>query len=216
MTAMLDEGTDPAGLNVTDVVQRAGVSRPTFYKYFRDVPALVWEAALRRMQATFDRVPQAALGETWTVFARGTFLTLLTDLAEHRSFYLSALAINPAEVAADFIRYLAHRLLTSSPLGPIIHRRKGPDTAQQRAQFLAAGSVWLVQHWLVTSTDPLQEVEDMVDRLSALLLSSSGATEQEIAAVRAAAPAPPVTPAPSPARAPASPTPADHDPEDLD
>lgn len=188
VTAMLDEGADPGILNVTDVVQRAGISRPTFYKYFRDVPALVRAAALHRLQVTFDRVPPAALGQTWTVFARGTFLTLLTDLATHRSFYLSALAVSPAGVAGDVVDYLAHRLLTSSPLGPVIHRRPGPDTAQQRAEFLAAGSVWLVQRWLATSDDALGEVEDMVGRLSALLLAGSGATEQEIAAVRTAAP----------------------------
>ncbi|MGO1885940.1 MAG: hypothetical protein ACTH3G_11355, partial [Citricoccus sp.] len=49
--------------------------------------------------------------------------------------------------------------------------------------------VWLVQQWLASSTDPLSEVADMVERLSALLLSSPGATEAEIAAFRAASPA---------------------------
>lgn len=186
VTAMLDEGADPAILNVAVLARRAGVSRPTFYQYFRDVPALVRAAALQRMEATFDRVPPVEHGDTWTVFAQDTFLTLLTDLAERRRFYLSALALNPTEVASDFVRYISHRLLNHSPLGPIIARRPGPDTAAQRAEFLAAGAVWLVQQWLATSTDPLGEVEDMVGRLSALLLASSGATEAEISAGRSA------------------------------
>lgn len=193
VTAILDEGADPHApntpLNVADVARRAGVSRPTFYKYFRDVPTLVRAAALQRMEATFERVPTVELGDTWTVFARDTFQTLLTDLAAHRRFYLSAIALNPADVASDFVRYISHRLLAYSPLGPVIHRRKGPDTAAERAEFLAAGTVWLVQQWLAASADPLAEIPDMVDRLSALLLSSSGATEQEIAAVRSASPA---------------------------
>lgn len=189
VTAMLDEGWDPAALNVADVSRRAGVSRPTFYKYFKDVPALVRAAALQRMEATFERVPPVELGDTWTVFAQDTFQTLLTDLAGRRRFYLSAITLNPTEVASDFVHYISHRLLAHSPLGPIIHRRKGPDTAAQRAEFLAAGTVWLVQQWLATSADPLGEVEDTVGRLSALLLASSGATEAEIAAVRAAQPA---------------------------
>ncbi|MFB9073211.1 TetR/AcrR family transcriptional regulator [Citricoccus parietis] len=197
VTAMLDESSqrgadpaDPAALNVADIARRAGVSRPTFYKYFKDVPALVRAAALQRMEATFERVPAVELGDTWTIFVRDTFQTLLTDLAERRRFYLSALALNPTDVASDFIRYISHRLLTHSPLGPIIHRGSGPDTAAERAEFLAAGTVWLVQQWLASSTDPLGEVPEMVERLSALLLSSSGATEQEIAAVREAQPAP--------------------------
>ncbi|GAA1125225.1 TetR/AcrR family transcriptional regulator [Citricoccus alkalitolerans] len=190
VTAMLDEDTDPTALNVADISRRAGVSRPTFYKYFKDVPALVRAAALQRMEATFERVPPVELGDTWTIFARDTFQTLLTDLAEHRRFYLSAIALNPTDVTSDFIRYISHRLLAYSSLGPIIHRRKGPDTATQRAEFLAAGTVWLVQQWLASSADPLSEVADMVERLSALLLSSSGATEQEIAAVRSASPVP--------------------------
>ncbi len=194
VTAVLDEGSqrgaDPAALNVADIARRAGVSRPTFYKYFRDVPALVRAAALQRMEATFERVPAVEIGDTWTIFARDTFQTLLTDLAERRRFYLSAIALNPTDVASDFVRYISHRLLAHSPLGPIIHRRKGPDTAAERAEFLAAGTVWLVQQWLASSTDPLGEVPEMVERLSALLLSSSGATEQEITAVRSASPAP--------------------------
>lgn len=194
VTAMLDEDTDPAALNVAVIARRAGVSRPTFYQYFRDVPALVRAAALQRMEATFERVPPVERGDTWTVFAQDTFLTLLTDLAERRRFYLSALALNPTEVASDFVRYISHRLLDHSPLGPIIHRRPGPDTALQRAGFLAAGTVWLVQQWLASSADPLSKVADMVERLSALLLSSSGATEAEIAAFRAASPAPSTNP----------------------
>ncbi|NUL44565.1 TetR/AcrR family transcriptional regulator [Cellulosimicrobium funkei] len=190
VTAMLDEDTDPTALNVADIARRAGVSRPTFYKYFRDVPALVRAAALQRMEATFERVPPVELGDTWTIFARDTFQTLLTDLAERRRFYLSALALNPTDVASDVVRYISHRLLAYSPLGPIIHRRTGPDTAAQRAEFLSAGTVWLVQQWLASSTDPLGEVPDMVERLSALILASSGATEQEIAAIRSASPAP--------------------------
>lgn len=190
ITAMLDEdsltGTGPAALNVADVSRRAGVSRPTFYKYFKDVSALVRTAALQRMDATFERVPPVALGDTWTVFAQDTFLTLLTDLAGRRRFYLSAIALNPTEVTGDVVRYIAHRLLAYSPIGPIIHRRRGPDTAQQRAEFLAAGTVWVVEQWLASSTDPLGEVTDMVERLSALLLSSSGATEAEIDAARSA------------------------------
>ncbi|WP_313815522.1 TetR/AcrR family transcriptional regulator [Citricoccus sp.] len=209
VTALLDEGVDPHHLSVTDVVQRARVSRPTFYKYFKDIPSLVREVALQRMEATFSRVPQAALGESWTAFARGTFMTLLTDLAEHRRFYLAVLAISPAIVMTDFITYLSRRLLTSSPLGPVIHRRKGPDTPRQRADFLAAGTVWLVQQWLATSTEPLEDVEEMVDRLSSLLLSSSGATEQEIAAVRSASPA--STPIPTHPRT----TPAGTSPERI-
>ncbi|MGM7666713.1 hypothetical protein [Microbacterium sp. A93] len=152
----------------------------------RSLAPLVNAAALQRLEATFERVPPVELGDTWTVFAQDTFLTLLTDLAERRRFHLSAITLNPTEVAGDFVRYISHRLLDHSPLGPIIHRRPGPDTATQRAELLAAGTVWLVQQWLAASPDPLTEIEDMVGRLSALLLASSGATAAEIAAVRAA------------------------------
>ena len=181
---LLEHGA-PAALVVADVMRANGVSRQTFYKHFSDLPAAVRAAAVARIQDSFTRIPPVALGQSWTVFARGTFEVLLTDLADHASFYRAALALAAPGLMAELVGYLAERILNVSPLGPIIRRCAGPQTPEQHAQFLGAGTVWLVCRWLESSADPRPEVDSMAETLIDLILSSSGATSEEIAAARA-------------------------------
>jgi AcrR family transcriptional regulator len=185
MTTMLDSNLPAAGMTITDVVRLAGVSRPTFYQHFGDLSALMRGAALARLEATFAKIPDAALGESWTMFVRATFRTLLADLHFHARFYLTALQ-GPGGYAlsADLVGYLAKHLLDASPLGPIIRRRVDADSATGHAELLAAGTVWHVVRWLETDFTGTNTIDAMVDRISLLLLSASGATESEIEAVR--------------------------------
>lgn len=119
------------------------------------------------------------------MFARATFRTLLADLHTHARFYLTALQ-GPAGYAlsADLVGYLSRHLLDASPLGPIIRRRVDADSATGHAELLAAGTVWHVVRWLDTDFTGTNTIDAMVDRISMLLLSASGATESEIEAVR--------------------------------
>lgn len=201
---LLDEGTDAAQLSITDIVGRAGVSRPTFYKHFDDTAALIREAALRRLQSAFDRVPSVGDDPSWPTFVRGTLRALLGELAADAPFYRAALESSFGLLTGDIIAYLATRLLESSPLGPVIRRRRGPDTPQDRAEFLAAGAMWHVTRWLFaaaevatpadapaeaataagTAADARASIDELVERLSSLLLASSGATVAELDALR--------------------------------
>ncbi|NYF12334.1 AcrR family transcriptional regulator [Pseudoclavibacter sp. JAI123] len=198
---LLDEGRDAAQLSITDIVGRAGVSRPTFYKHFDDTAALIREAALRRLQSAFDRIPSVGDDPSWPTFVRGTLRALLRELDADAPFYRSALESSFGLLTGDVIAYLATRLLESSPLGPVIRRRPGPDTPQDRAEFLAAGAMWHVTRWLFADADVTIEADttstadsstaarastdELVERLSSLLLASSGATVAELDALRA-------------------------------
>lgn len=191
---LLDEGNDAAQLSITDIVGRAGVSRPTFYKHFDDTAALIREAALRRLQAAFERIPSLGDDPSWPMFVRGTLRALLHELAADAPFYRAALETSFGLLTGDVITYLATRLLESSPLGPVIRRRPGPDTPQDRAEFLAAGAMWHVTRWLFaaadseagseSSADARASIDELVERLSSLLLASSGATVAELDALR--------------------------------
>ncbi|WP_271985036.1 TetR/AcrR family transcriptional regulator [Pseudoclavibacter terrae] len=206
---LLDEGRDAAQLSITDIVGRAGVSRPTFYKHFDDTAALIREAALQRLQSTFDRIPSVGDAPSWPTFVRGTLRALLRELDADAPFYRAALETSFGLLTGDVIAYLATRLLESSPLGPVIRRRPGPDTPRDRAEFLAAGAMWHVTRWLfadaktTAKADAAAEVtaaignapgspaaarastDELVERLSSLLLASSGATAAELDALRA-------------------------------
>ncbi|MDP9904584.1 TetR/AcrR family transcriptional regulator [Arthrobacter bambusae] len=168
-------------ITITDIVALAGVSRPTFYKNFDNIPALVREAALRRLTVAFDAIPDAALGENWPDFARGVFHGVLTELVCHSRFYLGALDLAETPISNDFVTFLSEHLLDRSPIGPVIRRRRGKDTPQQRADFLAAGTVWHVRAWLRSPRATEDAIDAFVDEIAALLLSASGATDDEIA-----------------------------------
>ncbi|WP_344033565.1 TetR/AcrR family transcriptional regulator [Leucobacter iarius] len=189
MTELLMSGKAASELSITEFVASVGVSRPTFYAHFQDVPAVARQAALTRMKHTFAKIPAAAVGDSWQSFARGTFTTLLTDLVRDARFYLTAWESAETLLTADIVGFLANRLLDESPLGPIIRRRAGADTPQQRAEFLAAGTIWQVRAWLTSGTATEDTVDAFNDQLATLLFSSSGATPEEIAATGMGAPA---------------------------
>lgn len=183
-TDLVESGERVAQLRVTDVARRAGVSRPTFYQHFADVPDLVGAAALERMQRAFARIPQVALGESWTVYAHRTFHSLLTDVERDSAFYTAVLTDARQPLVTALVQALAARLLEESPLGPVIRRRGGADEPAERAQFLAAGVLWHVASWITQPAPSREPVDTVVERLADLLLGASGATPQEIAAVR--------------------------------
>ena len=192
---MLDAADARGDLSVADLARMAGVSRPTFYQHFGDTATLIRVAALTRLDHAFRQVPAEALGDSWTAFAGSTIRTLLTELCANRTFYLRTLNGCASDALMnDVIDYLADRLLNASPLGPIIRRHPGPDTAEDRAAFLAAGVVWHVRRWLerTTSQDEIESVGEVL----ILLLRASGANADELAAAGAAAQAQPPEVAP--------------------
>ncbi|KAB1658015.1 TetR/AcrR family transcriptional regulator [Pseudoclavibacter chungangensis] len=186
MTEALDSDEGIDRLTIAELTKRAGVSRPTFYQHFADPAALVRAAGVARLEAVFVCVPQAALGESWRRFVRGTIRTILAELHERRRFYLRALdADNGGDLSRDVIEFLAVRLRDVSPLGPVLRRGVGDDLAVARSEFLAAGVFWHVARWLQRDGASAEAIDDIVEEVSELLLTASGATPEEIATARA-------------------------------
>ena len=180
MVELLHETPDLASITVADVVRRAGVSRPTFYRHFPDLGQLARAAALSRLDGIFARLPEARLGARWESFASQTFRTLFGDLAKEATFYRLALAASGGALEDDIVDYVATRLLDVSPLGPVIRRGDSSVSGRERAEFLAAGIVWHARRWLC-SESPEASLDRMVDLVSSLILHGSGATGDEIA-----------------------------------
>ncbi len=127
---------------VSEVVARAGASRPTFYQHFGDVPTLMHEAAMSRLDTAFAALPSEPVpaGGDWGEFAHVHFTQLFEHLIEHRDFYL-AIVRGPSGLAAldRLIAFLAERMNTISPLRHSIRALAGDEQAPRLAQFLAAG-----------------------------------------------------------------------------
>lgn len=176
--AALDE-RDPESLTITELVAAAGVSRPSFYQHFGDLPTLVHAAALARMRAAFETLAAPdVIGDSWSSFSRGTLRALIAHFDAHAAFYLRAVnGPGGQHVAASVIRFLSERLRTVSPLASAIGDAPRPT---ERAEFLAAGVLWTITSWLALDREARSSVDETAERVGTLLLSSTGQTPEQI------------------------------------
>lgn len=182
MLGVLDRGDDPAGASITEIVKAAGVSRPTFYQHFTDVPDLVRAASLHRLSAIFALIPAEGLGGTWEEFSQAKLRILLGALQQDAQAYLRVLR-GPAavQVIAGVIDFLADQLLNHSPIGSVIGAGMAADEARSRAEFLAAGATWRAVRWLATDFTGDNQLDTMVERLAANILAAAGPSGPEFA-----------------------------------
>ncbi|QHC57652.1 TetR/AcrR family transcriptional regulator [Rathayibacter sp. VKM Ac-2760] len=191
ITAALDRPGDDQP-SITELCTAAGVSRPTFYQHFGDVPSLLEAAALERMHALFAAVTPPAAEDDWETAVPRVVRGLLSGLLEHADFYRRALNGGTARsVQESVVAFLAQRLLTFSPLAAAsagAGAEAGDRARVERfAVLLAAGTVWLVVGWLLDG-DARRPVSAASADIAELLVT--GVAAHHPAAAVATAPAP--------------------------
>lgn len=159
-TALLDAATrlldvkPVSEISITRLVEEAGVTRPTFYQHFPDIPAIARAAAIARLAAASpipEPIPVAELTPAQIRDVIATqFLPDLVHLAEHRDFYLRVL-----DGATDL--HLLTELVTLSlertTPEPFEHATRGHDTtAHDLMTLVAGGTTWLILTWLRDSS----------------------------------------------------------------
>lgn len=165
MTALVDSGHIPT---ITDVVARAGVSRPTFYQHFGDLSTALSTAALERIEAQFAVIPPS-FDSVDLESTRATVTALLTHLQEHGGFYRAVLNDSRARhFTASVVEFVAHRIVAVSPLRVDRVEKVTAPTAD-RTTVLAAGLVWLITEWLTRADDEAESIEEISRRLVAVL-----------------------------------------------
>jgi AcrR family transcriptional regulator len=181
--AILDAATDAMEsgpldeITISALVERAGVSRPSFYQ-----PTVFRDAAFLRLQDRFERIqpPVFESVDAWAAFLRATVDDLLSHLHEHAVFYHRALhGPSGRELSALAVGYLSTRILEHSPLGTRIPR----DAAlrpEDRVAAIAAGTVWIITDWLGSDCSGPDAVGAMTDRIAALLITLSGAEPEAL------------------------------------
>jgi len=155
--------------SITELCAAAGVSRPTLYQHFGDVPSLIDAAAIARLRTLFLRVAPASPVDDPARTVPLLVRELLTDLLEHATFYRNVLTGPSAQAFhARVVTFLAERLLTFSPIAT--RRRSSSTDGHSLATFMAAGSTWLAVEWLL-GDDPHGTAEG-----SAAIISSTLST----------------------------------------
>ncbi|WP_234186717.1 TetR/AcrR family transcriptional regulator [Shinella sp. NM-101] len=177
LTALIDAITDQidgvplSDISITRVVEAAGVTRPTFYQHFADIPEAARRAALVRLSSSFP-IPAPAAGpddlRPQAIRDRITGHTepVLSHLLAHRNFYLRVLeeATNVA-FFEEIISFVGERLL------PEVFElaARGSDAARRELTVVTAGGVtWLVIRWLRGESD--HDPAEMARRCASIAL----------------------------------------------
>ncbi|WP_082911775.1 TetR/AcrR family transcriptional regulator [Enteractinococcus helveticum] len=176
VTVALDEGQPGEVFSVAEISRAAGVSRPTLYQHFGDLPNLMRASALVRLTSLFDTVPplQAHPTASWRTAATTVLQALLQELGHRRAFYLAVLDSTAGrDVREDVIEFLASRIIDVPALGAVM--KKVESTAEglrEHAMFLAAGALWRTERWL--RDDNPESASQLADRLSHILATTGG------------------------------------------
>lgn len=147
ITALLDDG--PLGeISIKRVVGDAGISRPTFYQHFEDLPAAARAAAQDRLSRAFPPIGAAEvkLSEgNIASLAEARVAPILQHLRQCRRFYRHVFDGGAnVQFFDDLVAFIAERMSLSG-LAP---KAGGNSEAHAMGIVLAGGVMWLVIRWL--------------------------------------------------------------------
>lgn len=150
----LMEKTSLDCLSTKDIINAAGVSKPTFYRYFRDkqdVVLWIYESEIDKITANVDNIYQSSLA---------CFRFELTK----KNFFIRAAGYKKQNNIQDFIFRKTYEHTSS-----IIKRQLGhsdlPFQIELALNFYCAGCGWLWQWWCSTNMKATPEqMADMTTR----------------------------------------------------
>lgn len=177
MTNALDAYEPGDTLSISEISRAAGVSRPTLYQHFGDLPNLMRAAAMVRLVALFESVPPPEVDATSPSVSATVLRALLAELERRRSFYVAVLDSTAGrEVREDVIEFLASRIVDVTALGPAIQDVESTaEDVYERAMFLAAGALWRTERWL--RDEDAESSEELAQRLTHVLAAAVGIAE---------------------------------------
>lgn len=147
-TISLVEDRPVQQISITQLVETAGVTRPTFYQHFSDIPFAAQRAALHRLDQAIPPIGGVVMPMTEDVASQieHHLLPALTHLADHRTFYLRVIE-GGASVTffEELVRFVASKM--SPELFCQTANQKGV-VEKDLLDMVAGGSMWLLVRWL--------------------------------------------------------------------
>ena len=150
-------------ITVTDIVNRAGINRSTFYAHYSDVFALVEEIR--------DEVLEAAVGPLQELDGKSIFTDpqpylemMANQIRENRELYSLLGKTDLASMQLDFIKeYLIQNSLEKLDKAPIAQDRK---VLQLRITFFVSGIMDVYLKWILGQIDcSLEDISQAVAHL---------------------------------------------------
>lgn len=168
--ALLDE-RDPASITVTDLVNAAGVSRPTFYATYGDLADAWADAAVLRLEEAFAGLdPFADAPPADDPAALEAIIgAALRGLEPHVAFLRRVLGGSGGpQVLHRAIDFIAGRILATPTFGAGL--KAGPLDPGLSARAIAAALVWTAGSWV--RSDGRGPIDDLSADLVVLLTRS--------------------------------------------
>ena len=159
-------------ISITQVAEAAGVSRPTIYQHFGDVPGLVAAATEEYMTGVFERIDTKLAGrEGEDGYIQDMLRLFVGELYDNRSFCAHAMyGPSALMIAVDEMARLSDRMR-----GHVIGHRVCTEgqALEDRLGAISAGLVWMVGVWLVTDFKGENAPDAFAMRLTDTLLRLS-------------------------------------------
>lgn len=160
-----------ADISITALVKAAGVTRPTFYNHFPDIPATARAAAFARLDRVFPVPAPVPPGhEPTRAEIHDRILREAVPLLEHltaeRPFYVRVMEeAGTAGFFEELIEFTAARILPDEmrSLSPT------PEGVALTTRFFAAGLTWMAIGWLRRQAG--HDPQGMAQALAALVTS---------------------------------------------
>ncbi|MEU6512472.1 TetR/AcrR family transcriptional regulator [Streptomyces sp. NPDC046942] len=157
VTELLEE-RESTDVTITDVVARAGVTRPTFYAAFADLPDAFTQAALGRLSEAFADERDLDVQPAERAAVMGAAIGRILQRLEHHAEFFARVQRGPSgyAVQTQIVAYVARELRENTPVS--IPLAEGPLPVDITSSALAAGAVWMMLAWIAENPRPPVDV----------------------------------------------------------
>lgn len=172
VTELIDATDDINRITVTDIVRAAGLTRPTFYACFRDIPSAFASSARERLDRAFDGFDLSThTGEAdYSARMSAAFKSILDRLERNAGYFTKVLNGPGCQMAYEqIVFFVSDRLRNHSPVSVAFSNGVLPPEVSCSA--IAAGVTWMTTQWLIQAR-PIS-TQDLAKQISIFISYAS-------------------------------------------
>lgn len=172
VTELIDATDDINRITVTDIVNAAGLTRPTFYACFRDIPSAFASSARERLDKAFDGFDLSSFADEADPSMRmsAAFKSILDRLERNAGYFTKILNGPGCQMAYEqIVSFVSNRLRNHSPVSAALNNGVLPPEVSCSA--IAAGVTWMTTQWLMQA-QPIS-TQDLAKQISIFISYAS-------------------------------------------